>query len=265
MIGLADRSGFGFHKHFVLQAQVARGRREDGLAPDEDFFAARHGAAHIVLADEHLNFNCSFCGKLGFFCDIKKSGRWSFGRSFGNGKAAEEFPASTFRICGRAKKAVRDFGGDGRRAGRFFRGGNGAGDFGRRLGRTDFGAPLPRAIPCAARTFSTTRAIAARSTPEWLKRAASSGRFLLRRFFRRLFLRPFASAEACGTPISCAKLAQMPAPPARSLLPAPVPARANLRRPPCAGPRELSGARRVELPRRCASRSSSAADRYCPK
>src|SRR5882672_4994561 len=29
----------------------------------------------------------------------------------------------------------------------------------------DFGEPLPRAIPCEASTFSTTRAIAARSTP----------------------------------------------------------------------------------------------------
>src|SRR5271166_5780869 len=46
---LANRSGLCFHKYFMFQAQVARGRREDGLASDEYFFAASHGSAHIVF------------------------------------------------------------------------------------------------------------------------------------------------------------------------------------------------------------------------
>ena len=67
---LADGAGFGFHKNFMFQAQVARGRREDCLAADKDFFAARHCAAHIVLADEALNFNRRFRGRLRLFPGI---------------------------------------------------------------------------------------------------------------------------------------------------------------------------------------------------
>ena len=54
----------------------------------------------------------------------------------------------------------------------------------------DFGAPLPRAIPCAASTFSTTRAIAARSTPPVDATAVDAAGF---------FSSCFTSAEDGGT------------------------------------------------------------------
>ena len=56
----------GFDKHFVFQSQVTRRRREDRLWPDEDFFAARHRAAHVVFADERGNWDGGRGLRLGF-------------------------------------------------------------------------------------------------------------------------------------------------------------------------------------------------------
>lgn len=56
-VALPDGTRLGFDKYIVLHTQVARGWRKDCLGPDEDFFAARHRAPHVIFADERGNLN----------------------------------------------------------------------------------------------------------------------------------------------------------------------------------------------------------------
>ena len=146
---LADRSSFGFHKHFVFQAQIARGRREDGLASDEDFFAARHRAAHIVFADEDLNFDRRFRGRLRLFPGIRSRSGWRQALPqflLRRKKLQRKYPQSPPLALQTNQK-------NGPRFRRRWTTGLPILSRARlQAAGMDFGAPLPRAIPCAAST-----------------------------------------------------------------------------------------------------------------